>query len=147
MKPWKKLEEWVANYLAWIRRTKSSYGDSIWDVEGDGYIGDAKHYKKMRVISLSDEMNSKFKQDTILFLKRKGDHYTGRNIRVLMNIDQFKILLRCRRAIIKLDKSNKDVNLNDDNLTNSLKTLRYKLEAIKLLYKDMKKIIKEMEEL
>lgn len=103
LKPWKKLEEYIAEYLeGWKRLKKKHYGDSVPDLEGDGYKGDSKHFKKFSIHTISDEMNAKYKTDIILFTKEKRIHYVPKNIRVTINLEQFAYLLHCKRKAEKI---------------------------------------------
>ena len=115
MKAWKKLEEYIAEYLSWKRLTKKHYGDSKPDVEGDGYTGDSKHYKKHRIHSIKKEMDMKYKDDIIIFTKEKGTHYEPHNVLVTLNLGVFNALLKCKRIAEKADKLQIDVNNNKFN--------------------------------
>jgi len=141
---WVRLEEYIPTILkGWIRKKKKHFGDSVWDVEGDGYKGGCKHYKRFSIHTISDEENQKYKDDVVLFTKEKRKHYVPKNIRVTINLDQFAYLLQCKQIAEKVD--NKNINLIDNKLTTNFNNLKYNLEILKSSYSKMKKIIKEME--
>lgn len=139
LKPWKKLEEYLANYLGWKRLKKKHYGHSIPDLKGDGYTGDSKHHKKFYIHTLSNKMNQKYKTDIILFTKEKRFHYVPKNIRVTLNLDQFLYLLICKR---KAEKMPKKIVKDKGYLISELK---YKFNSIKKNFQDINKIFKKME--
>jgi len=143
---WVRLEEYIPTVLkGWIRKKKKHFGDSVWDVEGDGYKGGCKHFKRFSIHTISDEENQKYKDDVVLFTKEKRKHYVPKNIRVTINLEQFAYLLYCKRIAEKANKLQIDVNKNQFKI--KLITLRNKTTYIKLLLQDINKIIKEMEKL
>jgi len=145
MKAWKKFQYWVAEYLGWEYIAKKHYGDSCPDVKGDGFIGECKHHKSFAIHTLKIKTDNLYKDDIILFTKVKGTHYDPRNVLVTIRLDWFKIFLEDYKKVLKVDIDDTKVKFTDDNLTNNLKTLTYKLEQVKLLTNDMKKILKELE--
>jgi len=139
MKAWVLFEEYIAEYLeGWIRKKKKHFGDSIWDVEGDGYKGGAKHYKRFSIHTISDEENMKYKDDVVLFTKEKRKHYVPENIRVTINLKQFAYLLHCKR---KAEKMPKEFIKDKKDLVSEIK---YKFNIIEINLKDIEKIFKKM---
>lgn len=141
MKAWKKLEEFCADYLGWKRLTKQHYGQSQHDIEGNGFKGDCKHYAKHRIHTIKQKADMLYKDDILIFTKAKGTHYEPYNVLVTINIELFKRFLEH----YKVDKRTNVLNLENNKITTNLKDLSYNLENIKLSYRKMKKIIKEME--
>lgn len=140
LKPWKKLEEYIADYLeGWIRKKKKHFGDSIWDVEGDGYKGGCKHYKRFSIHTISDEENQKYKDDVVLFTKEKRKHYVPKNIRVTINLDQFDYLLSCKKIAEKMPK--KAIKDKRDLISD----LKFQFNIIKIAFQGINKIFKKME--
>lgn len=93
MKSWKKLEFYISEYLGWKRRGKAHYGDSIWDVEGNGFRGDTKLYAKMRIHTLLEKAEGLYGNNCILITKLKRTHYEPCNVIVHLRLDKFKELL------------------------------------------------------
>lgn len=140
LKPWKKLEEYIADYLeGWKRLKKKHYGDSIPDLKGDGYFGDSKHFERFSIHTISDKMSAKYKTDIILFTKEKRTHYVPKNIRVTINLDQFAYLLYCKK---KAEKMPKKVIKNKIDLRSELK---FQINIIKKAIQVINKIFKKLE--
>ncbi len=140
LKPWKKLEEYIADYLeGGIRKKKKHFGDSVWDLEGDGYKGGSKHFKRFSLHTISDEENRKYKDDVILFTKEKRKHYVPENIRVTMNLKQFDYLLDCKKKAEKMPK--KVIKGKRDFISD----LKYQFNIIKIAFQNINKIFKKME--
>ena len=140
MKPWKKFQYWVADYLNWKYIAKKHYGDSCADVrekKKDGFIGECKHHKKFAIHTLKQKTDILYKDDVIIFTKVKGTHYEPCNVLVTINIELFKNLLDCKRIAEKMPKEVK---------TKSSIELIYKFRAIRQLFRDIDKIIKKLEE-
>ncbi|MBA7632381.1 hypothetical protein ES703_39927 [subsurface metagenome] len=140
LKPWKKLEEYIADYLeGWVRKKKKHFGDSVWDLEGDGYKGGAKHFKRFSIHTISDKENRKYKDDVVLFTKEKRKHYVPENIRVTINLKQFDYLLHCKKRAEKMPKK---VIKNKIDLRSELK---FQINIIKKAIQVINKIFKKLE--
>lgn len=143
---WVRLEEYIPTILkGWIRLKKKHFGDSVWDVEGDGYKGGCKHFKRFSIHTISDEENQKYKDDVVLFTKEKRKHYVPENIRVTINLNQFDYLLQCKKIAEKLDKRTNVPNLENDELINNLSRLKFRLNICKDTLRAMGNIIKDMD--
>lgn len=139
MQSWKRLELFIANFLNWKRETKSHYGNSIHDLSGDGYKGEAKHYKKFRIHTIKKKTDQLYKDDVIIFTKEKNTHYEPFNICATMSLNVFKYLIECKRIAEKLpDKTTK----NNKYLVNDLK---FQINICKSALTKLSKIIKELE--
>jgi hypothetical protein len=142
MKSWKRFEIFCADYLGWKRNTKQHYGHSICDIEGDGFKGECKNYKAMRIHSLKQEIDNKYKDDVILFTKLKGTKFEPCNVLVTINLELFRNFL----SHYKLNR-NKDVKFNENNnLTMLLRNLDFRLNICKDTLRAMEKIIKDIKE-
>jgi len=143
MKSWKRFEIWCADYLNWKRNTKQHYGHSICDIEGNGYKGECKNYKTMRIHTLKMKTDTKYKDDVILFSKLKGTKFEPCNVLITLSLVHFDALLKNKRTAEQLPDK---IKRTDNCLVTNLKDLEYTLENIKLSYQKMKKIIKKIEE-
>jgi len=146
VKSWKRFEIWCADYLSWKRNTKQHYGHSICDIEGDSYKGECKNYKTMRIHTLKQEIDTKYKDDVLIFTKLKGTKFEPCNVLIHLNLEQFHVLLKCKRIAETVDKRTNVLNIENNRLTNLLKDMSYTLESVLLSYRKMKKIIKKIEE-
>jgi len=149
MQAWKKLEEFCADFLSdlgWIRKKKKSYGDKIWDLAGQGFKGECKHWKAHKIHTIKNETDAKYKDDVLIFTKVKRTHYLPSNVFVTISLKLLKEFLINYRTMLKLDKSNKDVNLIDNMLRRLLDDLDYKVGIINVSASDMKKVIRKIRE-
>ena len=143
MQSWKKLEEYIASYLKWKRLTKKHYGDSKWDLSGDGFKGDSKHYAKHRIHSIKQKADMLYKDDILIFTKVKGTHYTSDNVLVTLSLGVFNALLQYKRIAEKVDKRTDVPTFENNNLVTDLK---FQIGFIKEGFRKINKILKEMEE-
>ena len=144
MKSWAKLEQFCADFLSdlgWIRRTKKHFGDKIWDIEGQGFKGECKHYKAHKIHTIKNDTDLKYGDDCLIFTKVKRTHYTPNNVYVTISLKLLREFLELYKVKNSLRKDTKTLNYS-----NSLNTLKYKVGNTKVLLSDINKIIKKMEE-
>jgi len=137
MKPWKKFQYWVADYLGWEYITKKHYGYSCPDVrekKKDGFVGECKHHKKFAIHTLKQKTDLLYKDDIIIFTKVKGTHYEPHNVLVAINIELFKNLLECKRIAEKTPPPKVK--------TKPSTKMIYKIRAIRQLFREIEKMIK-----
>jgi len=140
MKPWKKFQLWIADYLNWKYITKKHYGDSVPDVKGDGFVGECKHFKAMRIHTLLDKTEALYHTGIILFTKIKGTHYAPENVIVSFRLGLFKEFLDHHNIVLNLPDKIKKEDKRD-----LVSEIKYKFNIIEINLKGIEKIFKKIE--